>query len=154
MHTHTHTHTHTPPPPPPPPPTTTTTTTTTTSNKQNLGFNRTGSPRVGRDGQFDQYNLYRDLIIINSVSRLVLAGKALLKLVLKQGDLGSSLLGLNTIYSIHISILLRLSFLFKTVCDLQGHCLVTLSLTNSVTLKWLTSLPILMQASFWWDVTA
>ena len=31
-----------------------------------------------------------------------------------------------------------------------GHCLVTLSLTINETLKWLLSLPILMQESFWW----
>ena len=29
-------------------------------------------------------------------------------------------------------------------------CLVTLSLTINETLKWLSSLPILMQESFWW----
>ena len=31
-----------------------------------------------------------------------------------------------------------------------GHCLVTLSLTINETLNWLSSLPILMQESFWW----
>ena len=31
-----------------------------------------------------------------------------------------------------------------------GHCLVTLALTITETLKWLSSLPILMQESFWW----
>ena len=31
-----------------------------------------------------------------------------------------------------------------------GHGLVTLSLTINETLKWLSSLPILMQKSFWW----
>ena len=31
-----------------------------------------------------------------------------------------------------------------------GHCLVTLSFTIDETLKWLSSLPILMQKSFWW----
>ena len=31
-----------------------------------------------------------------------------------------------------------------------GHCLVTLLLTINETLKWLSSLPILMQESFWW----
>ena len=35
----------------------------------------------------------------------------------------------------------------KVVC---GHCLVTLSLTVNETLNWLSSLTILMQASFWW----
>ena len=34
----------------------------------------------------------------------------------------------------------------KVVC---GHCLVTFSLRINVTLKWLASLPILMQESFW-----
>ena len=43
----------------------------------------------------------------------------------------------------------RLSCLFKNVV-ICGHCLVTLSLTINETLKWLTSLPILMQESFWW----
>ena len=31
-----------------------------------------------------------------------------------------------------------------------GHGLVTLSLTSNETLKWLSSLPTLMQQSFWW----
>ena len=44
---------------------------------------------------------------------------------------------------------LRLSFLFKKVV-ICGHRLVTLSLTINETLKWLSSLPILMQESFWW----
>ena len=47
------------------------------------------------------------------------------------------------------SIPLRLSFLIKKVM-VCGHCLVTLSLTINETLKWLSSLPILMQKSFWW----
>ena len=41
-------------------------------------------------------------------------------------------------------ILLWLSFLFKNV-GVCGYCLVTLSLTINETLKWLSSLPILMQ---------
>ena len=46
------------------------------------------------------------------------------------------------------SIPLRLSFFFKklVVC---GHCLATMSLTINETLKWLSSLPILMQESFY-----
>ena len=48
----------------------------------------------------------------------------------KQKDLGSTPL--------------RLSFLFKEVV-VCGHCLVTLSLTINETLKWLSSLPVLMQ---------
>ena len=31
-----------------------------------------------------------------------------------------------------------------------GHCLLTLSLTINQTLKWLSSLPILIQGLFWW----
>ena len=42
------------------------------------------------------------------------------------------------------SIPLRLSFLFKSLWSC-GHCLVTLFLTTNETLKWLSSLPILMQ---------
>ena len=49
------------------------------------------------------------------------------------------------------SIPLRLSVLFKEVVA-GGHCLVTaLSLTVNETLKWLSSLPILMQESFWFS---
>ena len=44
---------------------------------------------------------------------------------------------------------LRLSFLFRKVV-VCGHCPVTLSLAVNETLKWLSSLPILMQGSFWW----
>ena len=47
------------------------------------------------------------------------------------------------------SIQLRLSLPFRKVV-VGGHCLVTLSLTVNETLKWLSSLPILMQESFWW----
>ena len=32
----------------------------------------------------------------------------------------------------------------------SGHCLVTLSLIINEILKWLSSLPVLMQESFWW----
>ena len=46
------------------------------------------------------------------------------------------------------SIPLRLSFLFKKVV-VCGHCLVTLSITINETLKWLSSLPILMPESLW-----
>ena len=44
---------------------------------------------------------------------------------------------------------LRLSFLFKKVV-VSGHCRLTLSLTVNEPLKWLASLPILMQESFRW----
>ena len=47
------------------------------------------------------------------------------------------------------SIPLRLSFLFRKVV-VCGHCPVTLSITSTETLKWLSSLPTLMQESFWW----
>ena len=40
-------------------------------------------------------------------------------------------------------------FEFKKVV-VCGHCLVTLSLTVNEILKWLSSLPILMQELFWW----
>ena len=45
------------------------------------------------------------------------------------------------------SIPLRLSFLFRAV--VCGHYLVALFITIQKTLKWLSSLPILMQESFW-----
>ena len=44
---------------------------------------------------------------------------------------------------------LWLPLLFKKVVVCR-HCLVALSLTINETLKWLSSLPILMQESFWW----
>ena len=47
------------------------------------------------------------------------------------------------------SIPLRLSLLFRKVV-VCGHCLVTLSLTINKTLKWLSSLLVLMQESFRW----
>ena len=47
------------------------------------------------------------------------------------------------------SIPLRHSSPFKKVV-VCGHGLVTLSLTINETLEWLSSLPILMQQSFWW----
>ena len=48
------------------------------------------------------------------------------------------------------SIPLRLSFLFRKVV-VCGHCLsVTCPSLPTETLKWLSSLPILMQKSFWW----
>ena len=39
---------------------------------------------------------------------------------------------------------------FSSKVEVCGHCLVTLFLTIYDTLKWLSSLPILMQESFWW----
>ena len=48
------------------------------------------------------------------------------------------------------SIPLRLSFLIKKVVVCGHSLVVTLSLTIDETLKWLSSLPILMQESFWW----
>ena len=49
------------------------------------------------------------------------------------------------------SIPLRLSQLsLQKKVVVCGHRLVTLSLTINETLKWLSSLPILLQESFWW----
>ena len=39
---------------------------------------------------------------------------------------------------------------FSSKAVVCGHCLVTLSLTINETLKWLASLPLLTQESFWW----
>ena len=39
---------------------------------------------------------------------------------------------------------------FSSKVVVCGHRLVTLSLTINETLKWLSSLPTLMQESFWW----
>ena len=39
---------------------------------------------------------------------------------------------------------------FSSKVVVCGNCLATLSLTINETLKWLSSLPILMQESFWW----
>ena len=51
-----------------------------------------------------------------------------------------------------VSIPLRLSFFFKKVVVCGHSLVVTLSLTINGTLKWLSSLPILMQESFrWWQ---
>ena len=61
------------------------------------------------------------------------SGKALLRLVSKRT-------------SARFRFISPLSSIF-VVC---GHCLVTLSLTVNETLKWLASLPVLMQESFWW----
>ena len=49
-----------------------------------------------------------------------------------------------------VPVLLRLSFLFKKPLVYCGHCLVTLAITANETLKWLSSLTILMQELFWW----
>ena len=39
---------------------------------------------------------------------------------------------------------------FSSKVVVCGHCLATLFLTINEILKWLSSLPILMQESFWW----
>ena len=49
-----------------------------------------------------------------------------------------------------VSIPLRLTIFFKKVLVCGHSLVVTLSLTISDTLKWLSLLPILMQESFWW----
>ena len=48
------------------------------------------------------------------------------------------------------SVRIRFGSPFSSKVVVCGHCLVTLSLTINETLKWLSSLPILMQESFWW----
>ena len=48
------------------------------------------------------------------------------------------------------SVPIRFGSPFSSKVVVCGHCLVTLSLTINGTLKWLSSLPILMQESFWW----
>ena len=48
------------------------------------------------------------------------------------------------------SVRIRFGSPFSSKVVVCGHCLMTLSLTINETLKWLSSLPILMQVSFWW----
>ena len=48
------------------------------------------------------------------------------------------------------SVRLRFGSLFSLKVVVCGHSLVTLSLTINEILKWLSSLSILMQESFWW----
>ena len=48
------------------------------------------------------------------------------------------------------SVRIRFGSLFSSKVVVCGYCLVTLSLTINETLKWLSSLPTLMQKSFWW----
>ena len=69
------------------------------------------------------------------VSRFGAAVRRYSREAAKQKDLGSTPL--------------RLSSVFKQLVICR-HCLVTLSLTVNETLKWLSSLPSLMQELFWW----
>ena len=48
------------------------------------------------------------------------------------------------------SVRIRFGSPFSSKVVVWGHCLVTLSLTINETSKWLSSLPTLMQESFWW----
>ena len=48
------------------------------------------------------------------------------------------------------SVQIRVGCPFYSKVVVCGHCLMTLSLTINETLKWLSSLLILMQESFWW----
>ena len=48
------------------------------------------------------------------------------------------------------SVRIRFDSPFSSKIVVCGHCLVPLSLTINEILKWLSSLPILMQKSFWW----
>ena len=48
------------------------------------------------------------------------------------------------------SVRIRFGSPFSSKVAVCGHCLVTSSFTINETLKWLSSLPILMPESFWW----
>ena len=48
------------------------------------------------------------------------------------------------------SVQIRFGSPFSSTIVVCGHCLATLSFTINETLQWLSSLPILMQESFWW----
>ena len=48
------------------------------------------------------------------------------------------------------SVRIRFGSPFSSKIVVCGQCLVTLSITTNETFKWLSSLPILMQGSFWW----
>ena len=48
------------------------------------------------------------------------------------------------------SVRIRFGSPFSSKVVVCGHCLVTLFLTFNEVLKWFSSLPMLMQESFWW----
>ena len=48
------------------------------------------------------------------------------------------------------SVWIRFGCPFSSKIVVCGHCLLTLPLTVNETIKWLSSMPILMQESFWW----
>ena len=48
------------------------------------------------------------------------------------------------------SVRIRFGSAFSSKVVVCGHRLVTVSLAVNETLKWLSSLPVLMQESFWW----
>ena len=52
--------------------------------------------------------------------------------------------------AVRTSVRFRFGSPFSSKLVVCGHCLLTLSLTIDETLKWLSSLPNLMQKSFWW----
>ena len=66
------------------------------------------------------------------------------EIVVIDSDIYIYRLGLGT------SVRIRFGSPFSSKIVVCGHCLVILSLTINETLKWLSSLPILMQESFWW----
>ena len=76
------------------------------------------------------------------------------KFVLKGGgglESGVSRFGLAVrLVSRGTSVRIRFGSPFSAKIVVCGHCLVTLSLTINETLKWLSSLPTLIQESFWW----
>ena len=59
------------------------------------------------------------------------------------------LAGQEELVSRRTSVLIHLGSPFSSKVMVCGHCLVTLSLTINETLKWHSSLPIIMQKSFW-----
>ena len=85
---------------------------------------------------YQQINRWSGLLMIGylSIAGVNRFGLAVRRYDGKQWDLGSNPL--------------RFPFLFKS-CGLWTLVFVTLSLTIDKTLKWLSSLPILIQESFW-----
>ena len=82
-------------------------------------------------------------------------GLAVLRQAGKQRDLGSNPLRLSFLFKKvvvcgHCLVTLSLTVNETLKVVVCGHCPVTLSLTIKQTLKWLSSLPVLMQESFWW----
>ena len=80
---------------------------------------------------------------------IFIKGKSLIVIVLN--NVGVNRFGLAVrLVSRGTSVRIRFGSPFSSKAVVCGHCLVTLSLAVNETLKWLSSLPILMQESFWW----